>query len=169
MDEPETDIEAAPAELEVLCLTELREQWRRRWGATPALRSVRLVRQLFAWRRQAEAFGGLTKADIALLQKRKRPARLVDGPLSRGSTEERSMTQTATEACASIRQKPPRSYGYSRPSRAVGRRLTCSSAFERWAFGRRRASWAAVRLVASISAVARFCTSEPNPPRLDDP
>ncbi|MGX7926910.1 DUF2924 domain-containing protein [Tsuneonella sp. HG094] len=40
-------------------LEQLRAEWRRRYGALPRLRSVPIMRQLLAWRVQAEAYGGL--------------------------------------------------------------------------------------------------------------
>lgn len=40
-------------------LEQLRSEWRRRYGAPPRLRSVQIMRQLLAWRVQAEAYGGL--------------------------------------------------------------------------------------------------------------
>lgn len=40
-------------------LEQLREEWRRRYGAPPRLRSVPIMRQLLAWRVQADALGGL--------------------------------------------------------------------------------------------------------------
>ena len=40
-------------------LDQLREFWRRRYGAPPSLRSVPIMRMQRAWRVQAEEFGGL--------------------------------------------------------------------------------------------------------------
>lgn len=40
-------------------LDSLRLEWRRRYGAPPPLRSLPILRQLLAWRLQAEAQGGL--------------------------------------------------------------------------------------------------------------
>lgn len=37
----------------------LRCEWRRRFGPPPPLRSVPILRQLLAWRVQAQAFGGI--------------------------------------------------------------------------------------------------------------
>jgi hypothetical protein len=45
--------------LAALGLEPLREEWRRRWGAPPKLRSPELLRYLIAWRIQTAAFGGL--------------------------------------------------------------------------------------------------------------
>lgn len=56
--------EAVAAEVErigALDLAGLRALWRSRYGEEPQLRSVSLLRQLLAWRVQAEAFGGLDR------------------------------------------------------------------------------------------------------------
>lgn len=45
--------------LEGLGLEPLREEWRRRYGAPPILRSAPLLAMMLAWRIQTEAFGGL--------------------------------------------------------------------------------------------------------------
>ena len=47
------------AEVGQMDLEQLRDLWRQRYGATPSLRSVPIMRQLLAWRLQAEAHGGL--------------------------------------------------------------------------------------------------------------
>lgn len=52
-------IEQLVAEIGRLDLEQLREFWRRRYGAPPPLRSVPIMRMQLAWRVQAEAFGGL--------------------------------------------------------------------------------------------------------------
>jgi hypothetical protein len=54
-----TDIEHLVAEIGRMDLEQLREVWRRRYGAAPLLRSVPIMRMQLAWRVQAEAFGGL--------------------------------------------------------------------------------------------------------------
>lgn len=46
----------------------LRTLWRGRHGAPPPLRSVALMRQLLAWRVQAEAYGGLDPDTRRLLR-----------------------------------------------------------------------------------------------------
>lgn len=53
------DVEALIAEIETMDLDSLRENWRRRYGAPPTLRSKPILRHLLAWRVQAEVFGGL--------------------------------------------------------------------------------------------------------------
>lgn len=45
--------------LERLDLEGLRDEWRRRFGPPPKVRSPELVRLSLAWRIQADAFGGL--------------------------------------------------------------------------------------------------------------
>jgi hypothetical protein len=46
-------------EIEQMELEQLREFWRRRYGAPPPLRSLPIMRMVLAWRVQAEALGGL--------------------------------------------------------------------------------------------------------------
>lgn len=53
------DVEQLLAKVEVLDLEGLRSVWRERYGAPPPLRSAPILRQLLAWRVQAQAFGGL--------------------------------------------------------------------------------------------------------------
>lgn len=53
------DVEASVAALDAMDLDELRDHWRRRYGAPPPLRSAPILRLLIAWRIQAEALGGL--------------------------------------------------------------------------------------------------------------
>jgi hypothetical protein len=45
--------------LQNLDLEALRSEWSSHWGSPPRLRSVGLLRELIAWRLQAEAYGGL--------------------------------------------------------------------------------------------------------------
>nr|WP_293376267.1 DUF2924 domain-containing protein [Phenylobacterium sp.] len=45
--------------LEVMDLEALRDEWRRRIGPPPKVRSVDLLRRILAWRIQAEMCGGL--------------------------------------------------------------------------------------------------------------
>ena len=47
------------AEIETLDLEGLRRFWRERFGAAPPLRSEPIMRQLLAWRVQAQTMGGL--------------------------------------------------------------------------------------------------------------
>lgn len=52
-------VEREVAKIEALDLEGLRSFWRERYGAPPALRSEPIMRQLLAWRVQAQALGGL--------------------------------------------------------------------------------------------------------------
>ncbi len=52
-------VEQLVAEIAEMGLDELREVWRERHGASPALRSIPIMQQQLAWRVQAEAYGGL--------------------------------------------------------------------------------------------------------------
>lgn len=54
--------------LEALDLHGLRDEWRRRYGPPPKMRSRELLARLLAWRIQADAFGGLDAATIRLLK-----------------------------------------------------------------------------------------------------
>lgn len=53
--------------LETLDLRALREEWRRRFGPPPTMRSRELLARLLAWRIQEQALGGLDAATIRLL------------------------------------------------------------------------------------------------------
>lgn len=53
--------------LELLNLRALREEWRRRFGPPPTLRSRELLARLLAWRIQEQALGGLDAATIRML------------------------------------------------------------------------------------------------------
>ncbi len=52
-------VEQLVAEIEELDLDGLRAFWKGRFGAPPPLRSEPIMRQLLAWRVQAQALGGL--------------------------------------------------------------------------------------------------------------
>lgn len=52
-------VEQLIAEIEAADLEGLRAFWSERFGAAPPLRSEPIMRQLFAWRIQAQALGGL--------------------------------------------------------------------------------------------------------------
>ena len=54
--------------LERLDLHGLRNEWRRRYGEPPKMRSKELLARLLAWRIQADAFGGLDATTIRLLK-----------------------------------------------------------------------------------------------------
>ena len=53
--------------LETLDLRALREEWRRRFGPPPTMRSRELLARLLAWRIQERALGGLDAATIRML------------------------------------------------------------------------------------------------------
>lgn len=53
------EVEQLVCEIEALDLESLRSLWRERYGAPPPLRSAPILRQLLAWRVQAQALGGL--------------------------------------------------------------------------------------------------------------
>jgi hypothetical protein len=55
--------------LEGLGLEALRAEWRKRYGAPPALRSPEMLGHILAWRMQAEVFGGLEPRTMAALRK----------------------------------------------------------------------------------------------------
>ncbi len=63
--------------LEGLGLEPLREEWRRRYGPPPRLRSSDFLARLLAWRIQAEAFGGIDPALKASFLRKSMP---VPGP-----------------------------------------------------------------------------------------
>jgi hypothetical protein len=54
--------------LEALDLHGLRDEWRKRYGEPPKMRSRELLARLLAWRVQADAFGGLDATTIRLLK-----------------------------------------------------------------------------------------------------
>ncbi len=56
---PAPDIDRLVAEVGLMDLDQLRDLWGKRFGATPPLRSVPIMRQLLAWRFQVVAHGGL--------------------------------------------------------------------------------------------------------------
>ena len=57
-----SDLTSLVAEIGRMDLEQLRADWSRRYGAPPPLRSVPILRQLLAWRLQAEELGGLDTA-----------------------------------------------------------------------------------------------------------
>ena len=63
----EAELQHLRGELQAMDLDGLREQWRRRYGAPPALRSEQIMRQLLAWRIQAQALGGLDEQTRRLI------------------------------------------------------------------------------------------------------
>ena len=78
----EERITAEVRALAALNLHGLREEWRRRYGAPPRMRSKELLALLLAWRIQADAFGGLDAATIRLIKNERSgppPVRLAPG------------------------------------------------------------------------------------------
>ncbi len=59
--------------LEALDLHQLRDEWRKRYGEPPKMRSRELLARLLAWRIQADAFGGLDATTIRLLKSDRLP------------------------------------------------------------------------------------------------
>lgn len=53
------DLDHVVAKIDRMDLEALRANWRDRYGAPPQLRSVLIMRQMLAWRIQAEELGGL--------------------------------------------------------------------------------------------------------------
>jgi hypothetical protein len=62
------NLEPVLQRIESADLDGLREEWRRRYGVPPRLRSKTLLRHLLAWRIQAETFGGLDEETRRLLR-----------------------------------------------------------------------------------------------------
>ena len=60
--------------LETLDLRALREEWRRRIGPPPTMRSRELLARLLAWRIQEQALGGLDATTIRMLTADRLPA-----------------------------------------------------------------------------------------------
>lgn len=58
--------------LEALDLRGLRDEWRRRYGEPPTMRSKELLARLLAWRIQEDALGGLDAATVRLLRAERR-------------------------------------------------------------------------------------------------
>lgn len=71
----ESAITAEVRALEGLDLEGLRNEWRRRYGPPPRLRSPDLLARLLAWRIQAAAFGGLDAATRNILLRKAAQAR----------------------------------------------------------------------------------------------
>ena len=73
-------MEATLAALESANLDGLREQWRGRYGTPPRLRSEMLLRNVLAWRIQADALGGLDAQTRKLLRDSRPPREPVVPP-----------------------------------------------------------------------------------------
>nr|WP_298930353.1 DUF2924 domain-containing protein [uncultured Erythrobacter sp.] len=59
MSDVHADTEQLVREIAVMDLEELRDNWRRRYGVPPTLRSKPIMRWMLAWRVQAETYGGI--------------------------------------------------------------------------------------------------------------
>lgn len=66
-------IESVIAALESADLDDLRDEWRRRYGLPPRLRSKTLLRNVLAWRIQADVYGGLDEQTRRLLRDERPP------------------------------------------------------------------------------------------------
>lgn len=62
-----TELEQLVGKIDHMSLEGLREEWRQHYGAPPLIRSVPILRQLLAWRIQADALGGLDLASCKAL------------------------------------------------------------------------------------------------------
>lgn len=60
------------ARIAAIDLDGLRTEWRKRYGSPPPLRSPAILRQLLAWRVQADALGGIDKETWRLLRRKGR-------------------------------------------------------------------------------------------------
>lgn len=67
------NVESVIARLETADLNGLREEWSRRYGAPPRLRSKTLLRNVLAWRIQADVHGGLDEETRRLLRDERPP------------------------------------------------------------------------------------------------
>jgi len=74
----EARITAEVRALAALDLAGLRNEWRRRYGAPPRMRSKDLLARLLAWRIQADAFGGLDAVTLRLLKSERAAPPAVD-------------------------------------------------------------------------------------------
>jgi hypothetical protein len=73
-------VQIAMDALERANLQQLRDEWRRRYGAPPRLRSAALLRHVLAWRIQTDAFGGLDEQTIKLLRDARPPREPIVSP-----------------------------------------------------------------------------------------
>ena len=128
----EDQVAADVRALEGLSLEGLREQWRRRYGVPPKLRSTDLLARLLAWRLQSEALGGLDGETRALLFRKSLPVaastlaagmrlerewrgsketvEVVDGGFRWNGRSFRSLSQVA-QAITGVKWNGPRFFG----------------------------------------------------------
>lgn len=112
--------EAFLTNLETMPLEPLREEWRRRWGPPPAMRSVRLVRHLIAWRIQSARHGGLTADDRRRLKATSSPTLQT---LPHGSRVAREYRGVVHEVIAERQGSRYREHDY-RSLSAIAREIT---------------------------------------------
>jgi hypothetical protein len=60
--------------LEALDLHGLRDEWRKRYGEPPKMRSRELLARLLAWKIQSEAFGGLDAKTVRMITSESLPS-----------------------------------------------------------------------------------------------
>lgn len=114
------ELEALLASLESCSLSAVQHEWRKRWGAPPAFRSVRLMRHLVAWRLQAELYGDLSAADRRHLKSISTP---VIQTLREGSRVAREYHGVVHEVIAEARGFRYRDRSY-RSLSAIAREIT---------------------------------------------
>ena len=112
--------EAFLASLETMSLASLRDEWRRRWGPPPDMRSKRLIQHIIAWRIQAVQHGDLTADDRRRL---KSTATLALQPLQPGSRVAREYRGVVHEVIAEGKRFRYRDRDY-RSLSAIAREIT---------------------------------------------
>lgn len=114
------DGEAFLASLETMSLASLRDEWRRRWGPPPDMRSKRLIRHIIAWWIQAVQHGDLTADDRRRLKSTATPTLQ---PLQPGSRVAREYRGVVHEVIAEGRGFRYRDRDY-RSLSAIAREIT---------------------------------------------
>lgn len=126
--------EAFLVSLETMPLASLREEWRRCWGPPPAMRSVRLIRHLIAWRIQTARYGDLTSHDLRRIKATSSPTLQSLPPGSRVAREYRGVVHEVVAEGTGFRYRE-RDY---RSLSAIAREITGV----RWKPSTRTAQWA---------------------------
>lgn len=75
------------ASLQSMSLAELRTFWAGRFGAPPKVRAPNMLRQVLAWRIQADAYGGLDAATIRLIASERASVMVAEQPGTRLARE----------------------------------------------------------------------------------
>ena len=114
------DGEAFLASLETMSLASLRDEWRRRWGPPPDMRSKRLIQHIIAWRIQAAKQGDLTADDRRRLKSTATPTLQ---PLQPGSRVAREYRGVVHEVIAEGKRFRYRDRDY-RSLSAIAREIT---------------------------------------------